>query len=548
MNLQSPFTSALVCLLVGSVCSAADDSVPSQQASESELRQQPGEELVEIVIRLPDGRVIRRKEARIASRIDSDTRIFIEDRPPIVNSDEANSSTKGVVDSLKNGVSGGSNSGLSGGGGGAAGGSSSSSTGGGGGGGSGFSGGNGDGSLGDQTDTGSGVYDNSLLTDTDRTIWIYAWQDTGGPFTDLTFNIFVNPRNKTPEHLARLVAEEVENTSPERVVLRLKDEFIPADRFPFDPSNPVEMLQAGGYKGGLVEYWNAFAMNLASLGVEPDMVVLDQEHGIEFDRLPSDQREEFFQALIESPSPVTSDAPLLMREMDYEQFRYYRGAEAQAARDEYHHFAIKFRSMLLREVFLEAFDQAYGKHIPISNYNESNISFPVYQYRGMPIPNVTMGSISSPICYLLEMPTWGRYSNTSKDIRWNRLIDNLNVCRSGAAVGPVMPWISAPGFGVEGQRTWASESDLPQEMEFWTVQMQHLVAMGVDNYMIWNPAAAYNPTAVLGDQLVDEWLRNNPVAPTQLVTDLPEIPLDADQIVTNGVVTTYEQFLEIFAE
>jgi len=45
--------------------------------------------------------------------------------------------------------------------------------------------------------------------------------------------------------------------------------------------------------------------------------------------------------------------------------------------------------------------------------------------------------------------------------------------------------------------------------------------------------------------MVDEWLGEHPFAPTQLLTSLPEIPLDADFIETNGVITTYEQFIEM---
>lgn len=531
----------MLCLMLAGACAAGTErSADEPTKQETDLRQKDGEELVEITIRMPDGRVIKRKERKIASRVEGDLPVLNENRPPIVSK-----RTTGDIETLDGGVSGGSNAGGSQTGGGSAGGGGSSTSHAGGGGGGhagGFTGGSG-GSL----DDGSvpDVYDTSLLLDEDRSVWIYAWKDTGGPFHNITYNIIVNPRNKTPERLAQLVAEEVQIRSPRRIVLRLWKEFIPAERHPFDPSDPIGLLRSGGYRDGLVEYWTAFAESLASRGVRPDIVILDQEEGIEFGRIAPQYRENFFSTIMSTPSPVTADAPLLMRQITYDQFRVYRSTHGRPARDEYHAYAIKFRSTFLREVFSTAFQSAYDEYIPICNYNEVDTSFSSYRYSGLPIPSVTMTGISMPVCYLRAMPTWGRYNSTNKDVRWNVLIDNLNRCRSAAANGPVVPWIAPPGFGIRGQDTWATVSEIPQEMDLWEMQMRHLMAMGIDNYMLWNPISRFNPNANLTDRMLDDWLAANSTVPTQLITDLPEIPLDADQIVTNGVVTTYDEFLNM---
>lgn len=546
MLMRSTLSLSVIGLLIAGTPAHAQDEAPVE---ESKFRQSEGQELVEIIIRLPDGRIIKRKEPKIASKVDAELPGLNSSKAPVSKQGAIVRKSKGVSTTNRS-VTGGSNASsvnTGGGSGGGGGGSSRSSGGGGGGGGSsggggGHSGGN-DGNLGD--DSPSWTVDNSLLLDQDRTVWIYAWQDTGGPFTNLTFNIVVNPRNKTPERLAQLVAEEATQRNMPRVVLRLKDEFIPADREPFDVSNPSQLLNNGGYRSGLVEYWNQFAIELRDRGVEPDFVIMDQEDGIDFIALDNQEQEHFFRAMIESPSILEPYAPRLMRNLTFEQFNSLQSAASRAARYEYHEYALKFRSRFLRDVIMEAFNSAYGHHIPISNYNESNPTFDVRRFTNFPIPNSTIADVSSPICYFHEVPTWGLFANTSKDVRWNMIINNLNICRSAAGNGPVVPWVAAPGYGIRGHNTWSRLTEIDQEMGLWEVQMQHMLAMGIDNIILWNPIPRYNPNAAVSDRLVDQWLGSNPSAPTQLMTDLAPIPLDADEIVTNGVVTTYDEFLAI---
>lgn len=74
--------------------------------------------------------------------------------------------------------------------------------------------------------------------------------------------------------------------------------------------------------------------------------------------------------------------------------------------------------------------------------------------------------------------------------------------------------------------------------------MQHMLAMGVDTFILWNPGTQFNPNAVAVDDWMDDWLGQHPQVNTPQLRSLPIIPLDADRIETNGYVTTYEQYLQ----
>ena len=74
--------------------------------------------------------------------------------------------------------------------------------------------------------------------------------------------------------------------------------------------------------------------------------------------------------------------------------------------------------------------------------------------------------------------------------------------------------------------------------------MQHLLAMGVDTFILWNPSPRFNPNAVVTDNWMEDWLSRHQRVTTPQLRDLPQIPIDADVIETNGYVTTYEDFLQ----
>lgn len=125
------------------------------------------------------------------------------------------------------------------------------------------------------------------------------------------------------------------------------------------------------------------------------------------------------------------------------------------------------------------------------------------------------------------------------------MIDQLNEVRSSAQPGLTTPWIAPPGYGRFGANTWARSSQLDEELALWETHMQHMLAMGVDTFILWNPSPRFNPNARVADEMMDNWLAENPRVNSPQLRSLPAIPLDAEYIETNGVVTTYQQFLEM---
>ena len=543
--LRQTLISTLAVSLFALSASASNDEPSTQNQASSDLRQESDIELVEIVIRLPDGRVIRRKEPRIASRVDPRIAGLDGGAPPIIQKQTFATGSRSVKQT-KGAVTGGSNASSIkvGGGGGGGGGSSSSSGGGGGGGGGdtstqrGGSNGSGGGSGG-STDTIQPVQ-----PDTDFTVRLYAWDNTGSPFQNIQEAILVDPRSVTATQLASRVAASANAQTEDKVVLRFWQEFFPASRHPFDNSNARDLINSGGFTAGLTEYWTEFATELKSLGVTPDYMIFDQEEGIGFWHIPISQRARFFGELLNPEMQHLSDLPPSMQGMRVEQFLNYRHPDTEQAFNDYNRFATEFRASFIRRVFHDTFEEVYGFSIPTSNYGDFIEGFEVYTHHNRVLDEATVAGISAPVAYLdLREDTSPRYSRRTKHQRWNRLIDQLNEVRSAAQPGLVTPWIAAPGYGRFGPDTWAGTSQLDEEFAFWQVHMDHMLAMGIDTFILWNPTSRFNPNAITTDIMMDEWAGDHPRVNTPQLRSLPEIPLDAEYIETNGVVTTYAQFL-----
>ena len=58
---RSLISSSVLALAVAAACATTSDTQQSDTSDGSDLRQQDGEELVEITIRLPDGRIINQR-------------------------------------------------------------------------------------------------------------------------------------------------------------------------------------------------------------------------------------------------------------------------------------------------------------------------------------------------------------------------------------------------------------------------------------------------------------------------------------------------------
>ncbi|MAO23997.1 MAG: hypothetical protein CMJ35_15490 [Phycisphaerae bacterium] len=543
-------------LLLAFPCSAAlqDGPVGSDQrdgGASSKTQEQTGRgrsetnEFVEITIRLPDGRVLKRFERRIASEQDPRLLKFPNNKQPVLTGQRASSGKD--VRKTGGAVSGGA---------GGAGGSSkhgSSSSGGGGGASGGFSGGNGGSGGSDSSDGSEHLSEdledlmNGVEPDHDFTMRFYAWDQSGPEFEHVIQAVVVDPRPyRGPEHLAEHVAQVVRERNDEQVVLRFWKELVPSERYPFDISNPRELIESGGFDYGLTEYWRAFAVRLQELEIKPDYLVFDMEKGVGFWQIPTDERPRFFSQLLDDERSVLSGIPSSLWNVDVDELVAFRTQSSRLAVRDYDSYAREFRSQFLHRVFCDAFEGVYGEQIPTSNFADLLPSFDVYQYTDVRHASTSMNGISAPALYLEDRgPGAMRYKNLSKNRRWNRLIDNLNAARSASTNGLVTPWIAPPGYARDAPDTWADLSELDEEFAFFDMMMSHLMAMGIDTYILWNPTNSFNPIAHVSDPMVDDWLGRHPRVRTHQLRDLPEIPLDADVIETNGVVTTYQDFLRI---
>ena len=533
-------------VLIGGACTASQDTGEAKNTDSREV------EMVEVTIRLPDGRVIKRTEQRYPSRIDPSRQILNGDRPSVIDNHANKSSTNGAkLNSTGSGASGGSNgssgsltkAGGSGSGGSSAGGGGSSS----GSGGGGTPRGRFDGDGGDSGNALAAWSYSSPLSvqpDNDFTVRIYAWRNPGARFQHVTKNYVAYPRNKTPHQLAALLANQIRNEQPEKIVIRLLNEFDPATRYPLDITNPRELILQGGYSAGIEEYWGEFALELKSRGIIPDYIVFDMEDSIDYYHIPKDVRESFFSELLDENQPFIEILPESLREVSVTDLMSLRTTQSKTARLDYDQFAVELRENFIQREFVDLFERVFEKYIPTSNYRNVNPTFYLENFGNKPFPVATIGGISAPSCYLERYPDFGRYKFIQKDLRWNRLIDNLNACRSTAANGLVTPWVSAPGYGRDASHTWARSSELAGENRIWEIMMGHMLAMGIDTFILWNPTVRYNPNAVETDAFIDRWLAEHPRVSGPQLSNLREIPLDADQIVTNGVVTTYEEFMD----
>lgn len=539
----------MLCLLLAGACTAAQESEETDQSNFRQSQKQASEsELVEITIRLPDGRVIKRQEPRIASKVDTDIPILEGERPPVVNSEAAKRARNKQVQQTGRDVTGGSNAsstnttgGSGSGGGGGGGGSTGRSSGGGGG-----SNGNPPPGGGHSGGTTNDNYVPPVQPDLDFTVRMYAWDNTGPAFEHIQEAIVADPRSKTPQRLAQLIAQQVSQQNPDKVVIRFWQEFDPALRYPFDHANPRELIDLGGYSAGLIEYWTEVAEELKLRGVEPDYLIFDQEHGVSFWHVQANQRRSFFGALLDNTRPLSANLPISMRGVTVDQFLDYRSDAAQDAFNDYAQFSQDFRANFLRRIFSEPFNRVYGRSIPISNYWDVISSDPIYRYTGRLMEEATVGGISAPVAYIDDRGDSGsRYSRIQKDQRWNRLIDILSRVRSTAQPGLTTPWIAPPGYGRNGPDTWARADQLEEEKWLWSVMMEHMLAMGIDTFILWNPSPQFNPNAVTLDAWMDDWLAQNPRVQTPQLRNLDPIPLDANRIETNGVVTTYDEYVQM---
>lgn len=498
-------------------------------------------EMVEVRIRMPDGRVIVRMEPRYAARKE-----IPEDPGPELQTSGGRGVTGGRA--ATGGGGGGGSFGFggrsAGGGGGGGGGGGASS---GGGGSSGARGAfNGGRPGGDGNNGGGGGNNPPPQGNTPGTEGIvptvYAW-DRSMPeyFNNIIQTYVIDPRSGPPQWNANTVATRIENERPRKIALRFWKELDAAERYPFDHSDAVDLWRTGGYRAGLESYWRAFAEQLKERGVTPDYLVQDLELGIGFWEVPEPRRAGFFSELFAAQGMVASVLPAAVFSAPLDEFMANRTERARLARRAYDKAAADFRTALIVDTMHRPFVETYERSIDHSNYKDMVMSFTVNRHYNSPWIETSVHGISAPPCYLVD---YGQAATAhfrlQKHRRWNMMITLLNTIRSAAQAGPIHPWIAPPGYGRNGPDTWAGPNQLAEENWLWEQFMTHCLAMGVDTFILWNPAPRWNRNATANDRFMDAWFAGKRAHPELL--SLPAIPLDADEIETNGVVLRYEDF------
>lgn len=532
---------------------AAEPVAPRAEAQETKQPEaEPASRLVEVTIRMPDGRVITRLEPRFASRVE----VSEEDGAPelITGSGGVRSASDGSAG--RGGGGGGAAAALT-----AAGAAGGGKGGGGGGGGSGGGGGGGGGGSGGaygafpgkSGNTGGGGNNSAPQGGTDgdshegRRANVYTWdRSTPEPFRNMVQTILLRPASMPAEQLANRIAARIQTEAPPKVVFRFWQELDIATRNPFDQSDPVELWRRGGFRDGMEEYWRTFATQLKRRGVTPDYLVQDLEKGISFWHVEPEDRRAFFGALLDNAHRLTGVLPSEFLSVDLQTFLDRKPA-ADPAHKAYSDAALQLRTDIIRETMHRPFVEAYERTIDHSNYNDMKMSFTVLRHYNSPWSETTIHGISAPSSYITNYGSAGSlYNRLPKHNRWNHLIITINAIRSAAAAGPVHPWISPPGYGARGPDTWCTARQLDNEKWLWEQFMLHNMALGVDTYILWNPPQRWNPHAAETDRFMDEWFGEH--LANHEVLHLDPIPLDAGVIETNGVVTRYEDFIARFAE
>jgi len=192
---------------------------------------------------------------------------------------------------------------------------------------------------------------------------------------------------------------------------------------------------------------------------------------------------------------------------------------------------------MIRDVVVTPYVQVFGSMPVVSNWENFRGTFQTFDVNGWPLAQVRVGDWSSPACYV---GSWGRRQNTpesnrKKDPSWNRFLDCINFVRSAVAFdGQCMPWIS--------YRSWVEGNRAPTPVQWlWNQHLLHTVATGVDRMIYWNQKGTFPATDEEDNALGD--LIAMVAQADRVVRQLPEIPMDADEVTTGDVTTRYADYI-----
>lgn len=205
---------------------------------------------------------------------------------------------------------------------------------------------------------------------------------------------------------------------------------------------------------------------------------------------------------------------------------------------------------------------------PISNYRDAAYAFnfgETFNRPGrLPYAQTRVAQISAPIHYFNrrtqngaalplfaaepEYTTPRAIANRERWKSWGTRISELRACNASEP-GDTQPWVQSPGWGWNGGEGWAPLVQLPFELIFWRVGMEHVAAHGIAEVQLWNPIpsvqspSANDPHAATTHAFMAAWFTGRTVGP--LVRDLPAVDIAGTTYTTGGVVTHYADLFEM---
>lgn len=269
------------------------------------------------------------------------------------------------------------------------------------------------------------------------------------------------------------------------------------------------------------EWYTEFYNRLGDAKAVPDRLATDQEDGMSMWHITGGdgvaQMKEIY-----ANSTALARLPDYIRKYAPEDYQCWT-AKGRQAYINWNGWAALEHNRVMQEIVSKPANAIFG-YVPYSNYGDCRQSFLTYDSNGWPGYDMN-ADWSSPSLYFA--PEGQRYRNRAKHPLWNSLIGMLNIARSALAVNnKFCPWLS-----------YCRYNCAPKQ---YNILVSHLAATGMKHVLLWNPVRNWP-----GAELIDHDTTTRDILAAlrpHRRSILPEIPLDADSIDTNGLETTYDEF------
>lgn len=425
------------------------------------------------------------------------------------------------------------------------------------------------------TPPGSGWGGGLIGLEDDLNVVVYAWEeDPAVTFATLNLTIVVDNRGYTEDLSGAQSAATTlggDATTLQGAGFKAAFRYWKEDDFdvglPFDGNwwDTLDPYVQPTIPTVMQTWWDDFNAEIVTNGVIVDYKIHDYEKGMSFFSIDTEaNRIAYFEPITvddgNNPYPFSPN-PYLKVIIDGVPEAAYLGDYSDPRTDMFIQEWEQWNSEM-RTTFLSSLTNAcpaLGKRY--SNYKDRIQSFEIGNLfdkpNRLPIDQSRFGNISSPQTYLDYNTAHPRTDpeasfTTVRELvnrrRWKTLIHNLNEVESAAASsGRVHPWIAPPGYGADGADTWADADILPFEKLLWRIKMRHLLAMGCDTYILWNPVTndPNSGTVTTGTHNFMDAYFTGKTVPAARPSGLSITDIDGECIQTESRITNYDDVYAI---